>query len=181
MSGLSQREQRLVALFLLLLVVWAGWQFVAAPVLDGFAERRRERAELVATLERNQRLIAAIPRLRQRIEAQQVDRARFQLAAASRDTAADLLRQRLQASFERHGASITNVGEGQAAARWAGASAEGVMTLDQLVRVLAELHNQPPYLLITNMTVTADRAFQTRQLEPMNVRIDVAIPYSQTA
>ena len=181
MTSLNPREQRLVALFFLILLIAAAWQFVAAPVIDGFSKRSAEREQLNATIERNQRLIAAVPQLRRRIEAQSPDRSRFALAAPNRDAAADLLRQRLQRNFEIAGASISSLGDSPAAANWAGASAEGTVTLAQLTSLLTDLQNQSPYLVVTGLTVVADRAFQSQKLDVMDVKIDVAIPYSPTA
>jgi hypothetical protein len=180
-TSLSAREQRLIAVLILLLLVAGALQFVVAPVIEGFASRSAQREELVARVERDQRLIASIPQLRNRIELQRPYRARLILAASSRDAAGDLLRQRLQRSFEGAGASLSALGESDATGRWVGASAEGAVTLDQLVRILAELQNQAPYLVVTGLTVVADRAFQSGKLDVMNVKIDVAVPYSQTA
>jgi hypothetical protein len=181
MTGLSAREQRLIALLILLLLVAGIWQLLLAPVISGFTARSAERAQLAATIERNERLIASVPQLRRRIERQRPDRERFALAAPSRDAAADLLRQRLQRSFEATGASPSALGDSDAADRWVGASVEGPVTLDQLVRLLTDLQNQPPYLVVTGLTVVADRAFQSGKLDVMDVKIDVAIPYSSAA
>jgi hypothetical protein len=181
MTGLSAREQRLIALLILLLLVAAIWQLLVAPVIDGFAARSVARTQLAQTIERNERLIASVPQLRRRVERQQPDRERFALSAPSRDAAADLLRQRLQRSLEATGASPTALGDSDAAGNWVGASVEGSVTLDQLVRLLANLQNQPPYLVITGLSVVADRAFQSGKLDVMDVKIDVAVPYSSAA
>lgn len=181
MSSLNQREQRLIAVLILLLLMASVWLALLTPLLDGYAARRAERVQLAATYQRNERLIAAMPLIRRQFEAQRIDRARFTLAATNRETGADLLRQRLQRAFEQSGASLSSVGGSPAPGRWVGASAEGAASLDQLVRLLAALHNQPPFLVITGLTVVADRAFQSGKLDVMNVKIDVAIPHTQTA
>lgn len=175
MNSLNRREQRLIAVCILMLLVTGAWLLLVAPLVDGFAARRDERVQLTATIERNQRLIGAMPDLRRQVESQRPDRARFMLAAANRDAASDLLRQRLQRSFEQAGGSLTALGESSSAGRWVGASAEGTVTLDQLVRLLTDLQNQPPYLVISGMTVVADRAFQSQKLDVMTVKTDVAI------
>jgi type II secretory pathway component PulM len=180
-TTLSPREQRLIAVLVLLMLIAAAWQFVVGPLLDGFARRSADREQLTATIDRNARLIASVPQLRRRIELQRPDRARIMLGAANRDLAGDLLRQRLQQSFEATGASVSAVGESDAGGTWVGASIEGTVSLDQLTQVLEQLQNQPPYLVVTGLTVVADRAFQTGKLDLMNVKIDVAIPYSHTA
>ena len=53
--------------------------------------------------------------------------------------------------------------------------------LDQLTKFLGDLQNQSPYLVITNVTIAADRAFQSGRLDIMDVKVDVAIPYSRAA
>ena len=175
MTSLSRREQRLIAFFILLLIISGGWLLIVAPILDGFAARHDQRIELSATIERNQRLIAALPQLRRRVERQRPDEARFSLAAPTREAAADLLRQRLQQSFEQSGGALVSLGDTTPGGRWVGASVEGTVTLDQLVRLLADVQNQPPYLVVTGLTVVADRAFQSQKLDVMNVKTDVAI------
>lgn len=181
MSSLNQREQRLIAVLILLLLMASVWLALLTPLLDGYAARRAERVQVAETYQRNERLIAAMPRIRRQFEAQRIDRARFTLAATSRETGADLLRQRLQRSFEQSGASLSSVGDAPAPGHWVAASAEGAASLDQLVRLLAALHNEPPFLVVTGLTVVADRAFQSGKLDVMNVKIDVAIPHTQTA
>ena len=175
MTSLSRREQRLIALFLLLLALSGVWLLLIAPIIDGFAQRREQRAELSATIARNQRLIAALPQLRRRVERQRPDEARFALAAPSREVAGDLLRQRLQHSFEQSGGTLVSLGDTSPGGRWIGATVEGTVTLDQLTRLLADLQNQSPYLVVTGLTVVADRAFQSQKLDLMNVKTDVAI------
>ena len=181
MTGLNAREQRLIAVLILLLIIAAAWQLLIAPLVDGFTARSSRRAELIATIERNDRLIGSLPQLRRRIESQRPVRQRFASTAPSREVAADLLRQRLQGCFEGAGASLSALGDSSTAGGWVGASAEGAVTLDQLLRLLTDLQNQRPYLVVTSLTVVADRAFQSNKLDVMDVKIDVAIPYSQTA
>lgn len=181
MNSLSLREQRLIAILILLLVIAGTWLLLFAPLIDGFVTRGDRRTELTATIERNERLIAAIPQLRRRVESQRSDRRRFLLVAPNRDAAADLLRQALQRTVERSGASLTALGDGPASGRHVGASVGVAVTLDQLVALLADLQNQQPYLVVTSLNIVADRAFQTQKLDVMDVKIDVAIPYSPTA
>lgn len=180
MNSFTAREQKLVAIFILMLVIAAVWQLLFSPMIDGIVERDARRSELELTIERNERLIATIPRLRARLESQRPLRQRYFLIAPSRDAAADLLRQRLQRSFESSGASLRALGDAPAAGRWVGASVEGQATLDQLVNLLADTQNQSPYLVVTALSVVADRAFQSQKLDVMDIKIDVAIPHSQT-
>lgn len=180
MNSLNAREQKLVALFILLLVAAGIWLFFVSPLIDGIVARDARRSELALTIERNNRLIAATPGLRRRLESQTPLRSRYFLVAPTRDAAADLLRQRLQRSFEASGASLRSLGDATAGGRWVGASVDGQATLDQLVALLADLQNQSPYLVVTALSVVADRAFQSQKLDLMDVKIDVAVPHSPT-
>lgn len=181
MTSLSLREQRLVALFILMLLLFLLSQLLLAPVVDGFAERKEERARLVAAYQRNDALVASMPLMRRRLEAQRADRSRFALAAPSPAAASDRLRERLGDRFAAAGGVLRGMEESAARAGWIGASINGDLTLDQLSTLLADLQNQPPYLVVTNLTIVADRAFQSGKLDVMNVKIDVAIPYTRAA
>lgn len=181
MTSLTAREQRLIAVLILLLIIAAAWLLLFAPVIDGFVRRSEQRAELAARIERNQRLVGAIPQLRRRVEAQRADRPRFLLVAPDRDAASDLLRQSLQRSVERSGGSLTAIGGGADGGRFVGASVSATLTLDQLVALLGDLQNQQPALVVGGVNVVADRAFQTRKLDVMDVKFDVVVPFSPTA
>jgi hypothetical protein len=61
---------------------------------------------------------------------------------------------------------------------WVGASVSGVVTYDQMLRLLENLANATPYLSIDALSVTADRAITTNRLEPMDVRIEASIPFA---
>lgn len=181
MSSLSIREQRLVALFILVLLIFLGWQLLVAPMVDGFAERRDERERLTEAFQRNDQLIASLPVMRRRVEAQRADRSRFALAAPTAAAAGDRLKERLGDRLAAAGGVLRAMEEAPASTGWIGASIQGDLTLDQLTAFLADLQNQPPYLVVTNVTIVADRAFQSGRLDVMDVKISVAIPYIRAA
>ncbi len=51
------------------------------------------------------------------------------------------------------------------------------LTLTQLVASLSVLDNQKPYLVIEQLSVAADQAAAAGRLAPMEVSLDVAVPY----
>lgn len=181
MTSLNLREQRLVALFILLLLVFLAYRLVLAPVVDGFAERREARDRLIATFQHNDRLLASMPTMRRRVEAQRADRSRFALAAPTIALAGDRLKERLGDRLAAAGGTLRAMEDSAAGSGWTGVTIDGDLTLDQLTTLLADLQNQPPYLVVTSVTVVADRAFQSGKLDVMNVKIDVAIPYTRAA
>ncbi len=181
MTNLSAREQRLIAILILVLLLFLAYRLALAPVIESFAAREEERSRLVTAHQRNERLIAALPILRQHLEAQRTGRALFALVAPNVDAAGSLLKERLASRLTAAGGSLRQTGDVDAEPGWIGASVEGDLTLDQLTAFLATLQNQPPYLVVTAVTVVADRAYQTGKLEVMSVKVDVEIPYSPAA
>jgi type II secretory pathway component PulM len=181
MSGLTARERRLVAILILVAIVAGIWFALVAPIFDGFADRREQRAAMRETIHRNERLIAATPALRRAIERQRPDAGRVALSAPSTEAASDLLRQRLQRSFVASGGEVSGVSDTAARPGWVAAAAEGAMSLDQLTKALADLQAQPPYLVISRLDVVADRAFQSGKLDLLNVKFDVTVRYSQAS
>lgn len=181
MTSLSARERRLVAVFILLLLVALVYRLVVAPFIDGFTERSERRAQLAQMFVHNQHLIDSVPVLRRKAEAQRADFGRFALGAPSISVAQDRLKQRLGDRLAAAGGQLRSMDEINAGAGWVGVSMQCDLTLPQLVSLLQDLQNQPPYLVVTGLTIVADRAFQSGKLDVMDVRIDIAIPYTRAA
>lgn len=181
MTNLKPREQRLVALFILLLLLSGVWFLVLQPLVEGFSDRAQRRTELQAELARNDRLIAGMPGLRRLLDRQRADRAHFLSSLTSREAVADQLRQRLQQSFGEAGGQLRGVGDAPARTNWVAASADGQMQLDQLVRLLDRLQATEPWLVITDLEVVADRALASGKLDLLDVKINVAVPDPRAA
>ena len=81
MSGLSDRERRLIAVLILVALIAFGWLAVLSPIISGFETRAAERERLALVQASNQRLIDNIARLRRQAEAQKADSARFHIIA----------------------------------------------------------------------------------------------------
>ncbi len=179
---LSARERRLVAVLLLVAATALAWRGVIAPVIDGFAARGAERERLQARFAANTRLVASIPRLRRLAEVQQADAARFRIAMRDPVAAAELLKERLSAAVEGAGGETTATEDVEGEAGWVQAWVQARVTQRQLVRVLAELRNTTPYLVVASLAVSADRTGQpearTAADRPLEVRIETAVRHA---
>ncbi|MFK9781021.1 hypothetical protein ACJEM9_24915, partial [Escherichia coli] len=69
MRALSPREARLVAVLILIALIALVQGLVIGPIISGFAARSAERADLTLRYAANDRMIAAIPRLRRQAQA----------------------------------------------------------------------------------------------------------------
>jgi type II secretory pathway component PulM len=181
MTGLSDRERRLIALLILVAVIAAGWLAVLSPIIGGFQGRAAERERLALVQASNQRLIDNIARLRRQAEAQKADSARFHIIAATPEAAAEALKDRLSALLSAGGGEVRamqdiEAGEGRVELRIEARVSEGA-----LVPLLERLHNAEPLLIVTALSIAApgaDPAAQSSQTRQLDVRIDVAASHS---
>ncbi len=177
LSRLSAREQRLVAVLLLLALVALVVRGLVLPIADGFAARAEARRLAEMEYARNQRLIAGAPRLARVAQRQNRELANFILTAPTPAAGADRLQERLQAAIEaaggefRGGEALTGQPD-QIAVR-----IEARMTQAQLAAVLARAQNVPPYLAVDGLTIAADSALTSSVPGPLDVRFDVSIPF----
>jgi hypothetical protein len=183
MRALSARESRLLAVLLLVAAVALVDVVVVQPLLDGFTARAQQRQMLLARYAANDRLIGAIPRLAR--EAAQRDRllAGYALSASDAGTAADALRDRLQAAAtsaggDFHGAE--DIGQPPAPGGSTGAVAIRAtlrLSAAQLTKFLETLENARPFVTITALAVRADDTLVTGQATTLDVTLEAAIPY----
>jgi general secretion pathway protein M len=175
MRPLSDREQKLVALGLLVLAVAVIWLGLVSPILAGFGARALEREQLTAAYSRNQRIMAGFPVWRSQLDQQARDAGRFAILAPTPALASDLLRERLTRTFTALGAEITSVQDlaADAPKGWVAARIDLRLTEAQLKAGLERLENEEPYVLVDYFAVAAERAFETGRAGPVDVRIDV--------
>lgn len=176
MRRLNAREQKLVAVGLLVLLLAVVWLAVAAPILGGFAARQAERERLTDTYARNQRTLAGIAVWRAEIDQQRRTAAQFQIVAPSAPLAADLLRDRVARAFSAQGGQVKAVQDLPLTGRpgWVAVRADVRLTLAQLNAALARLENEPPLVRIDYFAVSAERAVETGREGPIELRIDVS-------
>jgi hypothetical protein len=179
MRRLSDREQRILAIGILVLLIAVVWLAVAAPILDGFSKRALEREQLLATYARNQRVLAALPIWRTQLDQQRRTAPIFAIQAPTPGQAGDQLRERLARTFAGAGVEVRAVQDLPSESRkgWVAARIDLRLTQTQLNAGLERLENEEPYVLVDYFAVAAERAFETGQSGPVDVRIDVSARY----
>ncbi|MFM9827775.1 MAG: type II secretion system protein GspM [Sphingomonas sp.] len=175
MAQLSARERRLIAVLLLVAAVAVAWVAVVAPIIDGFAARAAEHERLRAVFAANGRLVANIPRLRRLAEAQRAQTGSFQIVAGDAVAAQEILKERLSSAVERAGGTTTATEDVEGDAGWVQAWVQARATQAQMIRVLADLQNSTPYLVVTSVAVSADRAGQSDGSASSDGTLDIRI------
>ncbi len=178
MERLGSRERKLIALLLLVLVVALAYLAVIVPVLNGFDQRREQRALSTLRYQRNERLIASVPRLRRVLEAQEPERRKFVLAARDAAEAQDYLQERLRTFLSEAGSDLTAAEPVETAAGAAAISGSARLTYPQALDVIKRVQNDQPYLLIDGLTIVANQALVTGRLDTLDVKIDISIPFA---
>src|SRR6185503_743687 len=111
MRPLAQGERRLIAVGVLLALVAVVVLGVIVPVFGGMAARALERGDLVATYERNQRVLAGIPVWRAQAVEQKSTASKFTITAPTQALAAEMLKQRISRMTNEEGGSVQTVSE----------------------------------------------------------------------
>ncbi len=181
MTTLSRRERRLIAVAILVAVVALVIFGLIMPVVDGFADRADARTALLATYARDERAIVQIASVRRAAEAQRTDMARFRLPGVSVTAAGDLLKERLGAAVAATGGDLRSTEDIAATAGTIRVRVDARLTNSQLVALLTGLQRGEPLLVLDNLTVTADQAFQTGRIGPMDVHLEVSGSYPTAA
>ena len=178
MRPLAQRERRLIALGVLLALVAVVVLGVIVPVFGGMAARALERGDLVATYQRNQRVLAGIPVWRAQAVEQKSTASKFGIIAPTQALAAEMLKQRINRMTNEEGGSVQTVSEvqGDTPEGWVKVRADLQLTMAQLYKSLARLESEAPYVVVGYLSVAADRAQKSGHAAPMDVRIEVSSP-----
>jgi general secretion pathway protein M len=179
MRELTDREQRLIALGLLILAIGLGWLLIAGPLVGGFVDRAAERRDEREAYQRNARLIASLPAIRAAFEAQTKSAARFGVTAPTQALAAEALQERLQRLSADQGFTVRAVEDLQADAPpgWIKLRADLTATLTQLCATLRRLQSEDAYVDIDDFSVSADRSFAAGKLRPLDVRLELSTPW----
>jgi hypothetical protein len=178
MNSLTARERKILAIGILVGVIALIWFVIIAPIMGGFSERAAERERLSARFAGNERLIANIPRLRKAVEKGSADFRNFRIEGESFAVVTEALKERLGAQVAASGGELRAIQEVDDKPGWVRAWVESRMTLPQMIASLEKLQNQPPYLAVTTLTISADRALQSGKLDLMDIRIEAASPAS---
>jgi Type II secretion system (T2SS), protein M len=180
MARLSQRERRLVAIAFLVALVALAWLGFLSPLFDGFSRRAREREFLQLRFAHNERAIANIAALRRSSEQQRQSGIDYRTPGATVAEATEALKERLAAVLTAEGGELRAIQDVSDRPGWARVWAEARLSLPQFVSALTKVQNQPPWLAVTGVTVSADRALQSGKLDQMDVRIEVSSPIAPT-
>lgn len=181
MRRLNPRERRLVAIALLLAALVLPYLLIVAPIVDGFSARAAERAQMAQQLEHDRRMLGSVGVWRARAQAQRLDRASYALAATSPAAASEAAIQRVSASLQAVGGKVRSVREQPGSAGQVHVRAEAQLSLTQLAAVLKVVGNQKPCIVVEGLSIAADQAAAAGRLSPMDVRIDLAVPYVVTS
>ncbi|WP_421848938.1 type II secretion system protein GspM [Novosphingobium sp.] len=173
---LSPREARLVALLILVAVIGALWLLVAAPFVRGFAERSAQRADLAARVAANDRLIAAVPRLRTAAEARGRALGAVIQIAPDTATAAAILRDRLQAALVQTGGSFRGAEDLPGTRARVACRLRARLSPDQLNRFLVLVQNARPAVVITSLVVSGEESLVTGRASALDVQLEASLP-----
>jgi type II secretory pathway component PulM len=181
MNAWTARERRLVALGILVLGVTLLWFALVQPVVSGFADRAARKEELARNYAQNAAIIARLPVWRRQLHGLRADQANFAIAAANRSDASARLIERVSAAAKRNGAVIKLVQDEPARPGWARVRLDASMGLRQLTQLIAIIENERPVLVVESLTGSADQAFRTGRLSPMDIRLEIAAPFEPLA
>ena len=181
MRALSPRESRLLAVLVLIAALMLVDVLVVAPVLDGFSDRAAQRADLTARYAANDRVIAAIPRLRRTAARRDAQTAQFVAVAPDAGTASGSLRDRVQALASRVGGDFRGGEDVSAPPGMVATRVSLRLGAGQLAQLLALLQNSRPLVVVTGLSVSADDALVSGTASTLDVSLDVAIPFRPAA
>ena len=175
MNNLSRREQKLIAIGLLVVLVAFVVFALLLPLISGFFERADERLQMQAQWQRNERIIGGISGWRRTAERQKQDAALFAHSAASPSQARDLLKQRLAQRIAAQGGALRQMQDGESATGRARLWAEFRIGLPQLVRLLRDLQGSAPIAIVEKLRINANRTVEDGRLQPLDVRLELAV------
>lgn len=176
MRTVSPRESRLIAVLVLIALVAVAQALIVGPLVAGFAARAAERTELATRYAANDRMIAAIPRLRRQAETRTRAMQAFALHASDPAQATELLRDRLQAQITAVGGDFRGSEDLTAPAGSAACRIRARLSSEQLARLLVLAQNARPALVVSSLVVGADDALVAARAATLDVQLDVSIP-----
>ena len=183
MRPLSAREQRLAAVGLLLVAIVLVWFAIIRPLVGGFFDRAAERKQLAMTLQRNEKLEAALPFWRAAALRQRATADRFSIAAPSEETAVEALKSRITRLAGDEGYAVGGIEdlEANAAPGTVRVRADLTLSLSQLTDTLKRLGTEGAYLVVDYLSISADRSAAARRLAPLDVRLELTANWRPSA
>lgn len=176
MRALNPRERRLVALGLLALTIGLVWLAIVEPLAGGFLARAEARRNLRLTYLRDEHLIQALPAVRASVETQRRTASRFGLTAPNEALAAEALKQRIMGLSTQEGFAVNAIEDLQADAPEGGVKlrADLTLSLTQLDETIRRLQSEDAYVVIDDISITADRSLAVGRLAPIDARVELS-------
>ena len=175
MNRTTARERRLIALLILVSGVALVWLAIVAPIINGFHDRADRHKILLAQYTANQRLIAAVPRMRRQAERQRDMLRVYQSSEIDRVAAGEALIERVQDAIEAASGEVRSSAEIDGEPGSVRVRAGARMTVAQMISMLQTLQNVSPVLGIDALSVAADEALVSGRLEPVDVNFEVSL------
>lgn len=177
MTRLTAREQKLIALGLLVVALALAWLVVAAPLLQGFEDRAARRQALTDTLRQDARLLRLFPAYRRAADAQAREAGDYAFPTSDPAAARSAAEARVAAMIASAGGVLHAVRDQPAGPGQVRLRAEAALTLPALVDLLHQLQDSRPYALVDGLNVSAaDPATQPHST--LEARVDVAYAYA---
>ncbi len=180
MTDLTQRERRLIALAILIGLFAGLYLFLISPILTGFVERETERAALVSSYSRNERIIASMRHWRREAERQKQTMNRYALIATSRTEAIEMIREQIIHQFVKIGGEVRAFQEVEAPTGWVRARLDVKLDMPEIEQGLRNLQNQIPYAIVQSITVSGGSAAVATPSQNLDVKIEISAPYSNS-
>jgi hypothetical protein len=181
MNGRSPLERRLIALGLLALALAVLLFGLILPIARGFSARAEARERVAEDLIRGRRLIAQRDMWVARLRRQRADAALYALIAPGASAAAQQATDRISAAIQTSGGALVALREQPPGPGEARLRVEARLTLTQLVASLKLVEGLKPFVVVENLAIAADPSAAAGQVPPMDVRIDLAVPYLVTS
>ena len=174
MMGISEREQRLVALAVLVGFVTVVWLGLLAPLLSGFDNRQVQRARAQVELSRSARLLVQGPQLRTALktEEQAVSAAAFK--ESSKVAAFDAARDRLISDAQANDLRLTALHNLSSPPSEVRLDADVHGDLGQIASFIQRLENATPFASIDQLVINSVEAPPGDPEPPLEARIVVA-------
>lgn len=171
----SPREQRLVAIAILIALATGAWRLVLSPVIDGYFGRADERRDLAAEYLRNDRVLAGLPGWTEEARIQARTAQAFAITAPSDAIAVELLSQRIARDVKvAGGAAPSTVPVIEKTPRgWVHVRSNLDLTIGALNGVLTRIQNEEPYVVVGYLSIDKTTPSQPDEPQSLAVRLDL--------
>ena len=155
MNALSDREQKLVAVALLMAVLAAIWLGAVSPWINGFEARRERRVTALTQLAQNARLIAGGPALRAALAVRRRSAADVAFVAPSTAVGVDFARRRVLDAAQAASLHLSSLHSVAGPTQTLRLDAEVHGDVTQLTRFIQILENGSPCASVDEIVINA--------------------------